>query len=643
MEEPGKSIVQTLTEHLKDKRLLLLLDNCEHLLDGCAKLADALLRQCPHVKILASSREALGMGGEQAYRVPSLSLPDPKQVHTPASVASFEAVQLFTDRALLARSDFQLTHQNASTLASICHRLDGIPLAIELAAARVRSLSVEDINSKLDQRFRLLTGGSRTALPRQQTLRATLDWSYELLAEQERTVLRRLAIFPGSFSLEAASSIASDEAIDEFAVIDLLSQLVSRSLVVADTNDAGARYRLLETTRAYALEKLGEANETDTIRWRHAQYFRDRFEHAPDDWMRMSDVEIRATYLPELDNIRVALNWAFGNGGSAAIGIALAGTSAGVWVELSLPVEGRRRLEVAITHVGSETPDTDQARLWRGLGVLCGTGALPQELAAFERAVDLYRRLGDAAGLGFSLVRLGLVFTMMGRFEHATRVFEEAYTVLKAAGVPRLLAFYYSELGFLKMVTGDYAAARMHFEEAMSLYQAMGAERDALDQLGNLADVLWTLGDLDAALAGFRETVKMLRELPMTKKSLLGGHLINLSGVHTERGELDEALAAAREGLPLFNVAAGVVWYLLEHLALRAAMAGSVVNAARLAGFADMAYLSKKASRQPNEARAHDRLHMLLREKLAPDELERLLAEGAKLTEDEACRLALEE
>ena len=188
-EAPGKSISQTLSEHLKDKRLLLLLDNCEHLLDACARLADALVRQCPGVQILASSREALGIGGEQAYRVPSLSLPDPKQAHTPASVAPFEAVQLFADRALLARADFQITEQNASTLASICYRLDGIPLAIELAAARVRSLSVEEINRKLDERFRLLTGGSRTALPRQQTLRSLIDWSYDLLTDAERALL----------------------------------------------------------------------------------------------------------------------------------------------------------------------------------------------------------------------------------------------------------------------------------------------------------------------------------------------------------------------------------------------------------------------------------------------------------------------
>jgi predicted ATPase len=200
-------------------------------------------------------------------------------------------------------------------------------LALELAAARVRSLSIQQINARLDDCFKLLTGGARTALPRQQTLRATLDWSHDLLAEQERAVLRRLAIFPGSFTLAAASSIASDEAIDEFAVIDLVSQLVARSLVIADTEDAGARYRLLETTRAYALEKLAEAGEGGAIERRHAQYFRGLFDRAPDDWMRTSDAKWSAIYGSERDNIRAALDWAFRDGGDPAIGIALAGAS----------------------------------------------------------------------------------------------------------------------------------------------------------------------------------------------------------------------------------------------------------------------------------------------------------------------------
>jgi class 3 adenylate cyclase/energy-coupling factor transporter ATP-binding protein EcfA2 len=209
-EEPGKSISQTLVEWLKKKNLLLVLDNCEHLLEECAKVADAIIRSCPGVKILASSREALGITGEQSYRVPSLETPDPKQTYTIERLSQFASAQLFIDRARMARLDFEITNANAPALVSLCHHLDGIPLAIELAAARVRALSVEEINDRLHDRFRFLTGGSRTALPRQQTLRALIDWSYDLLSEKEQTMLRRLSVFSGGWTLEAAESVCSD-------------------------------------------------------------------------------------------------------------------------------------------------------------------------------------------------------------------------------------------------------------------------------------------------------------------------------------------------------------------------------------------------------------------------------------------------
>jgi predicted ATPase/class 3 adenylate cyclase len=242
-EQPGKAITATLVEHLKDKRVLMVIDNCEHLLHACAVLSDLLVRRCPHVTILASSREALGIAGEQTYRVPSLSLPDPKKIHTPASVAPFEALQLFVDRCLCVRPDFRVTHENAATVVSVCHRLDGIPLAIELAAARVRSLSVEEINHRLDHRFRLLTGGSRTALPRQQTLRSLIDWSYDLLLDPEKVLLQRLSVFAGGWTLEAAEHICAGDHVEDGQVLDLLSSLIDKSL------DPGTPSRLLPAAR----------------------------------------------------------------------------------------------------------------------------------------------------------------------------------------------------------------------------------------------------------------------------------------------------------------------------------------------------------------------------------------------------------
>jgi predicted ATPase/DNA-binding winged helix-turn-helix (wHTH) protein len=304
-ERAGKPLTDALCAHLRKLQVLLILDNCEHLLGAVAQLVDALLSKAADTTILTTSREPLRTAGEQVYPLQPLSLPESEA--SVETMARSDAVQLMVDRVRRQLPDFELTSARAPAVAELCIHLDGIPLALELAAARTRSLSVEQINARLGDRFHLLTGGARTALPRQQTLRATLDWSYDLLSEDERVVLRRLAVFPGSFTVEAASAVASDARIDDFAVIDLLSQLVARSLVIADTSALRARHRLLETTRAYALEKLTEAGETDAIARRHAAHFRNVFERAPYDWQRMSDSELRATYFPELDDVRAAL------------------------------------------------------------------------------------------------------------------------------------------------------------------------------------------------------------------------------------------------------------------------------------------------------------------------------------------------
>ena len=389
----GRTISQTLTEYLKDKRLLLLLDNCEHLLEGCARLADMLVRQCPHLTILASSREPLGIGGEQAYRVPSLSLPDSEQVHTPVSVTAFEAVQLFIDRALLVRADFEVTNRNAPTLASICHRLDGIPLAIELAAARVRSLSVEEINRKLDERFRLLTGGSRTALPRQQTLRAALEWSHALLTDDERIVFRRLGVFTGGFSLPLAQAVASDNRIDAWAVLELLSHLVDKSLVATDLRDTAAepRYRLLESTRAYALEQLAAAGETQPLLRRHAQALHDFLLPLQLRYWSLTDAE-RSTAVAELDNLRAAHDWSVGPDGDQALGCALLAASRATWFGSGQLMEGLERcLRAPAVPLSTEV----EARLKLTIANLGYLTARADCFEAAGRAADLFGQLGD--------------------------------------------------------------------------------------------------------------------------------------------------------------------------------------------------------------------------------------------------------
>ncbi len=637
-ERAGESLSDTLCAYLKGREALLILDNCEHLLDACAKLAGAVLRGASETTIVATSREPLQVPGEQTYPLQPLSLPDSSGA---ATMRGSEAVQLFVERVRRQLPGFEPTPARAPVIAELCIHLDGIPLALELAAARTRSLSIEQINARLQDRFKLLISGNHTALPRQQTLRATLDWSYDLLADDERVMLRRLAIFPGSFTLEAASAVASDTAIDEFAVIDLLSQLVARSLVIADTTDAGARYRLLETTRAYALEKLVEAKESDAIRRRHAQYFRDLFEHAPDDWQRLPDFDWCARYQPELDNVRAALDWAFGSEGDSTIGIELSAGAGELWYILSLRKEGEQRLEAAVARTGSQTSESDHARLWRWLGQMWVMKRPAQAVAAFERAITLHRGTVDGSVPGILLVWTSDEWSRVGRVEEAAAALAEAFTELKLEGVPKTLAQYFLVSGAVKTETGDLAAARIDYQRGVALARSAGAERLMIGGLNFLADLAWEMGDLDTALAGFHEAAALLRKMA-TRKGMLGMCLTNLAGIHTERGELDQALAAAREGLPIRRDA-GHAWFAFDHLALRAALAGKTSSAARLAGYSDAAYAAKATPRQANEARARDRLRSLLRERFNPDELERLLAEGANLSEDEACVMALED
>src|SRR6185437_2501174 len=305
----GKSLPEAISVHVRNRQLLLLLDNCEHVLEASARLVDVMLTKAADLTVVATSREPLRVSGEQVYRLSPFTLPD--AAASAEAMAQSEAVQLFVERARYRRPDFELTQGNARAVGNVCTRLDGIPLALELAAARVHALSIEQINERLDDRFKLLTDGSRAALPRQQTLHATLDWSHGLLSRREQIVLRRLAVFLGGFSLDAASFVASDIALRGSEVTDLLSRLVARSLVEAEIGNMGAaRYRLLETTRGYAAERLAEAGETDDIRRRHAQYLCDLFNLAPENWLRMPDMDWRALYAKELDNVRTAHDWA---------------------------------------------------------------------------------------------------------------------------------------------------------------------------------------------------------------------------------------------------------------------------------------------------------------------------------------------
>jgi len=540
-EEPGKPIVQTLTEHLKDQRLLLLLDNCEHLLDGCARLVDTLLHQCPQVTVLASSREALGMGGEQAYRVPSLSLPDPKQAYTLASVAPFEAVQLFTDRALLARPDFKVTTQNATTLASICFRLDGIPLAIELAAARVRSLSLEEIRSKLDQRFRLLTGGSRTALPRQQTLRSLIDWSYDLLHEPEKRLLQRLSVFVGGWTLEATERVCAGDVGEDGDVLDLLTSLADKSLVMVQQNDGHSRYRLLETVRQYARERLLESGGGEAVRDRHRDYFLALAEEAAPKLTGAEQGEWFERLEEEHDNFRSALGWSLSEAGSGA-GLRLCASLQRYWINRGHLSEGRDSCVRALGKAGAEGRTTERAKALTGVGLLAyWQGDYPAARAQHEEGLAIWRQLGDRRGIGISLNNLGMVARSQGDYASARALYDESLAIKRELGDRWGVAASLNNLGNLAAEQGDYRGSRAQLEESLAIWQGMGDRGAVGTTLENLGNVAYEQGELAAARTLHVESLTLRRQVGDKL-----GVVISLERLAAVAASLGSPLRAAR-------------------------------------------------------------------------------------------------
>src|SRR5712672_414174 len=382
---------------LRSQQLMLVLDYCEHVVDAAARMAEALLRANPATRVIATSREALRAEGERVYPVPPLSVPT-EGGSDGEDPLRYGAVRLFIERARAAAPHFSSDLRVAAAVAEICRRLDGLPLAIELAAARTAALGIEDLAAQLDDRFRLLAGGHRTAMPRHQTLRAALDWSYELLTEPERVVLRRLAVFAGGFTLQAASAIAADDKIAAPDVVDCVVNLVAKSLVTADAGGATIRYRLLETTRAYSLEKLVQAGEFDAVARRHAGRYLDLLQRAEAEAETKPTDEWLADYGPRIDNVRAALDWAFSPSGDASIGVALTIAAVPLWEQLSLLGECRERVERALASLGE--PDGAGARPRMQLSAALGWSLIyikgPVETgAAWMTALEIAERLND--------------------------------------------------------------------------------------------------------------------------------------------------------------------------------------------------------------------------------------------------------
>ncbi len=526
----GAPLINNVTDYLRGKQLLLILDNCEHLVEASAQLANQLLHHCPNLKIIASSREALGINGETVYRVPSL--------------ADDESTRLFVERAIKSEPHFILTKNNASFVTQICSRLDGIPLAIELAAARVKIFSPQQIAERLDDRFKLLTGGSRTALPRQQTLRALIDWSYQTLNETEQRALRRLAVFSGGWMFEAAESV-----IGEGEAMDGLSGLVNKSLVNVEEQDSKSRYRFLETIRQYALEKLVESGEATEARDSHLDYVLNFVEQSPQSIYGFERLEALDETEAEHDNLRAALEWATANHPKKALKLAHA--VGGFWTLRDYNSEARAWCKTILTKTESMPDvDADRAHLYTLLGWLSVTiGEHKDSRAAAEQAMALARKVNDPITIARAYSILALACIFLGDYPTAQSAAVEGERFAREQDLKSELAvilstraqmIYYSEK--------DARQAKVYLDESVRLVREAGyGWASSLSAFG-LALAAAVLGDLETARAGFNESAKFA--LKVGNKRIVYSSQSEFAHILREQGELDEALGIYKDLLP---------------------------------------------------------------------------------------------
>ena len=545
-----RSPLEHLTEYLAEQQLLLVLDNCEHLMGASAELVHALLSTCSRLTVMTTSREPLGVPGEQTWRVPSLSIPKPANVGAAEELDRFEATRLFCDRARRARPNFRLTEDVAAAVAVICERLDGIPLAIELAAARIRALSPAQIAAGLDDRFRLLTGGPRTVTARHQTLLASVAWSYELLSPAERALFRRLSVFAGGFTLDAAEEVSAEDDSERLAVLDNLAQLVDKSLVVMEEAGTIVRYRLLETIRQFGADRLLDAGEAPSVRTRHLD-FHLRLSEAAEPRVEAADPRVLDDLEAGLDNLRAAHYWALQTDPDSALRLAAALPL--FWYQRGHYREGRQRLNEALDATPEAVPDLRARALW-GLGHLTfyagdyleAFGAAEQALACAERSgepkararvfgllswmeifvdpagvrarlddgVRLARQAGDQWCLADTLQCTAWSYLVQEDYTGARPFFEETAAVATRLGNPYFLGWNGGAFGQAKIRTGDYAGALVAIDEGIAASRAVGEPDTLAFCLGWLCEAKVAIGDYDGARAALED--EGLRHLERT-------------------------------------------------------------------------------------------------------------------------------
>jgi non-specific serine/threonine protein kinase len=650
-EEAGRPLLATLTHHLRDKKALLVVDNCEHLVQACAQFAEALLLACPKLYLLASSREMLGVPGERPFYVPSLSTPDVRTlppVGAPVGLVSalthYEAVRLFVERAVAVAPSFTLTQANAPAVAQVCQRLDGIPLAIELAAARLRMLPVEQIAARLDDSFRLLTGGSRTALPRHQTLQALIDWSYDLLTQAEQVLLRRLAVFAGSWTLEAAEAVGADDGVVANDVFDLLGRLIDKSLVLAEEQGGAARYRLLETIRQYALAKLAASGEADAVRRRHAEYFLALTEAgAP-----ILAIQRRPAWFDQMelehDNLRAALAWSQLAPGGAELGLRLTNVLSTFWYYHGYWSEEQGWLESALAHPEAANYPYGQAQALLNLGQVLGIqGGYVDGQAHVTRSLKFFQELGDRPNSAWALHWLGWVARERGDATTARARLEECVALFRDIGDDSLICNSTNTLAEAMMMQGEIVLAKALLEENLALARKVGDVDTigwALNHLGHVAQLQ---GEYEQAIRLHEESLPLFRKVGLRNEGTIWAHQ-SLGETALAQGDarratthFTEALVSCRD----LGDRTGTAWC-LAGLAGVAAVNEVPERAAWLWGVSEALRQSIGAREAPASRATRERLMAQAREQLGEAAFAAAWAEGQAASTEQAIAQALE-
>ena len=586
-EEPGVPIATTLARNLGNRGVLLVLDNCEHLAAAFGPFLTLLLMSSPSVRVLATSREALGVAGEVNWRIPTLSVPDLRSgaARSREAAGRFEAVRLFVDRAQAAQPTFQLTDQNAETVAQICHRLDGIPLAIELAAVRVKVLPVEQIQARLRDRFALLTGGSRTADPRQQTLRATVDWSYDLLSDQERKLLNRVSVFAGGFTLEGAELVCAWNGLETYDVLDLLAPLIDKSLVVGgETSAEMPRYQLLETIRDYANERLRQAGESDVQTDRHALHFFKLVLEAEPELQGPGQAAWFKQLEREADNIRLAVRY-YMMKNDAGAALLMVGAIWRWWWTSGRWEEGRVTLREVLSNPAGAGPTPERARALYASAVLArGQRDAAAAATLLKESLAMAESLGDKAGVGNALFEQGNLANDRDDLAAAAELYQKSLAIRREIEDRRGASLVLHNLAVVDQARGDGASARRLFEEALELHRELGNATMEAHTLNGLTDVVLHAGDLDAAQKYLERGLGIQRELGNRHGAAFS--LRQLGEVATARGDLQGARTHLSEGFEIFRSvgdAMGLV-DIVDSAAKLAARIGAAERALLLAG-----------------------------------------------------------